>query len=289
MVSLLAFISSPFITNDGLCLLLVTPVLDGFSFSVGGDNDENDSGKSSDDVMSGKSDAITNHNKNNNTNNDNNTNGVKNGMMLKSIEKNNGKISLKSPMGSPIFEDRGLLKALSYRSYLSVKNGENKNDYNMFADCTKCFGENENDKEKNYTTDFDDKENSNKVKKSNFTDNNGKNKGNNIESNNNKIIDFSTENGNETECENTETTTTENSNKMLLKKTVMKGKEIERSDLTDEMNDGVNNNNNNDNTDNNNDNNIDENGNENTENDRFYYMLAIACSSNIGENILEEV
>ena len=43
MVSLLAFISSPFITNDGLCLLLVTPVLDGFSFSVGGDNDENDS------------------------------------------------------------------------------------------------------------------------------------------------------------------------------------------------------------------------------------------------------
>jgi hypothetical protein len=42
LVSLLAFSLSPFITNDGLCLLLVTPVLDAFIPLISKNEDENE-------------------------------------------------------------------------------------------------------------------------------------------------------------------------------------------------------------------------------------------------------
>jgi ribonucleotide reductase alpha subunit len=45
LVSLLAFSLSPFITNDGLCLLLVTPVLDAFIPLISKNENENENEK----------------------------------------------------------------------------------------------------------------------------------------------------------------------------------------------------------------------------------------------------
>ena len=71
VVSVISFISSPFITNDGLCLLLVTPVLDAFSFS---DTDKNMNDDNMNNYNYDDNYDDNNNDNNNNKNNDNNNN-----------------------------------------------------------------------------------------------------------------------------------------------------------------------------------------------------------------------
>ena len=230
IVSFISFISSPFITNDGLCLLLVTPVLDAFSLS-----DEN--GNLKNEMINNICDEeknCENENEKKIENEKENETEMENFCQssgMKFIENNeNGKsienFEIQNNHNSNFDDTEKTEMMIEKKEILDTKILENE-FFRERNDSKKEHEIIENEKFENYENNGDDNNNNNN------NDNNNNNNNNNNENNNNNNNNNNSSNNNNI-----------NINEMNIEKF-----EIE----------------------------------EDTSNDRLYFMLTIACSSNIGK------
>ena len=337
LISFIAFISSPFITNDGLCLLMVTPVLDSFTISDHEiDNDINEKEKKNGlqkDVLNSVSGGDSEYDDENNDGNNHNTyinnsdyvnkytdtndyNNDKNDIVISF--RNNG--SRKDNNNHDIFEEEKLPsqnyklpESLIFRNYLPAETDEKEDTENNEFELYEIYEE----QNKNDMKNMKSLKNNCSYKKVKFLDEyciidkiqfeneneneneNEKDNGNVINFLNYKIIGNNETDGDDNICqknkiehENEEKSIHENIDEIpsvIEYDTEDDSKSDSGIEIKNESEkkyeEGENSSENDIDSENSSDDNSDiENEVENnSDSDRLYFMLAIACSSNIGK------